>query len=1265
MLYSDLVQFDPIESIILLREASQRDRARELVRTYVISDRMSQRLCNVVIPQIDLDRPRDNKGILIVGNYGTGKSHLMSVLAALAEFPDLVEEVTDVLVRNAAQPIAGRFHVLRVEIGAVERPLRDIILDELSHALAEWGAPYEFPPANRVNNNKDAIIEAVAAFQRQHPRQGILLVVDELLDYLRTRNEREIILDLGFLRELGEVTSETAFRFMGGLQETLFDSPRFAFVADQLRRVRDRFEQVLIAREDIAYVVSHRLLKKDDRQIAWVRDHLRPFEPLYEGLAERMDEFAALFPIHPAYIETFQEIFVAEKRQVLATFSRAMEARLNDEVPPDEPGVISFDHYWGIIKEDPSLRSVPQVAEVEDKSNVLASKVRQNYPRKQLLPMALRIIDALSVYRLTTQDLNAPVGLTPEALRDRLFLHVPIPEQNAQFLLMQVQVALREIMRTVQGQFISHDEGNGQYYIDVRKSVDFDAQIDTRSAMLDDDVLNRYFYDALRRALNLSDSTYVTNYRIWFYELPWEAHRVTRPGYLFLGPPDQRSTAQPPRDFYLYVLPPFGKNTWLDEEKADEVIYALHGTGEAFEGLVRRYAGARDLETTSAQHRREYTDKAGAYLGDLVRWLREHLAEHLVVTHEGVARPVREVLAEMRSTQAEGIGELLNVVAGHLLRPAFEEAYPQYPTFARATEAITESARDVTATQAVRAIAGMRRTALAEAVLDGLGLLGTDDAIRPYDSPYARHLLGLLENKPEGQVVNRGEVVEIVAGGIENPVEKVAAFGLEPDWLGVVLAALVYSGDIELTLPNKRVNAGNVGDLGTLSAREAAGFLHYGRPPALPVGRWEEIFRTLDIPPGLIRDETTRDQAVRALQGAVRDALEQITTLEHRVTQGPRLWGMPLFTDSLSIQSQDGLVTGGDMPAVRFAQLDVLPHLRAYKRLLEALQPYRTVGVLRNLRVQPQDVAEGAEGRTVARRMEALLRLVETLHEATAYLAAAAPHLGADDPLQLEMIQVRRELLQDLRQMGRGEGPIQPGQWPARLAELKARYVQAYAEAHRRLVLGPAADDRREAIYRGEALRTILALDKLHLLPSADLRSWQQRLTSLKTCREFHEGLLEDEPACPYCHLNPAVEGSGGNAERALDALEERLVGMLTDWRKAVVDALQSDTARASLEAMTPAERSAVEAFLRNSDAMVLPEGFVDAANKALKGIDALAIGVEQLAAALRQGGMPCTVADLRERFSRLLQEAMRGHDEANTRITLSEDRTMETGSTR
>jgi hypothetical protein len=237
------------------------------------------------------------------------------------------------------------------------------------------------------------------------------------------------------------------------LQETLFENPRFSFVAEQLRRVKDRFEQINIAREDITFVVAQRLLKKTDQQKAWINEYLRHFAPLYKSIAERMDEYVELFPIHPTYVEVFETLTIAEKRQVLKTFSGAIRSVLDLEVPTDEPGLISYDHYWKFIQDDPSLRSIDDIARVREKSAVLEGLIRNAYTRPNLKDMAIRIIRALSVYRLTTSDIFLPLGVTAENLRDGLCLFLRLPEEmnTAEFLLDQVQVALKEMMRTVQG----------------------------------------------------------------------------------------------------------------------------------------------------------------------------------------------------------------------------------------------------------------------------------------------------------------------------------------------------------------------------------------------------------------------------------------------------------------------------------------------------------------------------------------------------------------------------------------------------------------------------------------------------------------------------------------------------------------------------------------------------------------------------------------------------------------------------------------------
>lgn len=48
--------------------------------------------------------------------------------------------------------------------------------------------------------------------------------------------------------------------------------------------------------------------------------------------------------------------------------------------------------------------------------------------------MAKRIVRALSVFRLTTDDIKIKIGVTSTELRDQLFLHIDFPDLDADFL---------------------------------------------------------------------------------------------------------------------------------------------------------------------------------------------------------------------------------------------------------------------------------------------------------------------------------------------------------------------------------------------------------------------------------------------------------------------------------------------------------------------------------------------------------------------------------------------------------------------------------------------------------------------------------------------------------------------------------------------------------------------------------------------------------------------------------------------------------------
>lgn len=266
--------------------------------------------------------------------------------------------------------------------------------------LRNNGVTYSFPAANKVVNNKTAFEEMMTAFTEVYPNQGILLVVDEFLEYLRSRNDLDLVLDLSFLREIGEVTKHLRFRFMAGVQESIFDSSRFQHVADSLRRVKDRFTQVLLARQDVSFVVAERLLKKSADQQEKIRAYLTPFAKFYSEMNEQMDEYVRLFPVHPDYIGTFEQLTFTEKRGALVTLRDQIQTILNQDVPTDRPGVISYDRFWDTVVSNSVLRADPNIGPVLRVSDVLIERVQKTFTRPAYKPMALRIINALSTQRL-------------------------------------------------------------------------------------------------------------------------------------------------------------------------------------------------------------------------------------------------------------------------------------------------------------------------------------------------------------------------------------------------------------------------------------------------------------------------------------------------------------------------------------------------------------------------------------------------------------------------------------------------------------------------------------------------------------------------------------------------------------------------------------------------------------------------------------------------------------------------------------------------
>jgi len=1239
MQYSELIQFEPLETVVQFRATEFSEKLKHLVATYVISDEMANKFIHLVFEQLRFDQSGDKKGLFIVGHYGTGKSHLMAVISSLAEKAEWVKNLHNQQVADAAlQSIAGQFQVIRVEMSAVERSLRDCLTEEIEIYLDKIGVHFKFPQADQITNNKGAFEEMMRAFEARYPKQGLLLVVDELLEFLSSRKDRELILDLSFLREIGEVCQNLRFRFIAGVQETIFDNPRFKFAAHDLRRVKDRFEQLLITRKDIKFVVSERLLKKNAQQKEKVRHYLQPFAQFYGTMNERLEEFVDLFPVHPDYIDVFERIVGIEQREVLKTLERAMQILLEQTLPSHEPKLLAYDSYWQTLRENFSFRANDDIREVMNCSQMLEDRIARAFTRPHYKAMAIRIIHALSVHRLTTHHLYTPVGVTAKELRDSLCLYQKGLEDlgnPADDLLSQVELVLREILKTVNRQFISANSSNGQYYLDLKKREDFDAIIENRAEIVEDNELDRHYYAALRQLMEVTDEPYVSNFLIWQHELEWQSHKVMRPGYLFFGTPNERSTAVPEQEFYLYFLQPYDPPKYRKNATTkDEVFFRLKQTDEDFHRILRYYTAASLLKSSSSGHPKTvYESKEAVYLAQLIAWLQNNLNQAFEVTYQNRTKSLldwtkgQKVRQLLKLDQDERVNflELFNLIASLCLESNFSEQAPEYPVF---PILITQDNLIQAVQETLRNLASHKRSKQANSVLEALKLL-EENRLEPLneDSKYAAYILDVLYKKPQGQVLNQTELLPEYYLAQET-------FRLEPEFVMVILAALVYAGELVLALPKQKFTATHFRALAETPLKDLLAFKHLERPKEFNMPALKALFHLLGLPSHLAIDlSQNQKEAVQTLQTELNKILASLVKIQDELSKGAIFWGKAVLSDA---EMQDY--------RAQFSQS---------KHFLETLQSYSTPGQFKHFRYSAEEVTAQQRSFEMLQEVNLLMSILRDLNPATAYLMTAEAVLPTAHPWVQELKSVRDSLLLHLKDKTKRAASGFSYHIQQELGALQKHYRQIYLDLHQHARLGAEEHKQKVRLSQNAHFIGLKKLAHIELMPQPQLDDFEISLHQLESCFDLSEYDLFANAFCPHCDFKPNPQSQPSTAAQ-LHELSDRLETLYHEWTQILLTELKTTQASEQWELLQTENRALLEKFLQDSClANEISYEFLEAVQESLSGLEKVVLNLNDFQDAIAEGGFPITLPELQRRIERHLQAFTQGKQPLNLRVVL------------
>ena len=1221
MKYSDLISFSPIEDVIQLTTADDANRAREYVKSYVMSDTMAENLKSPVLDQLQMDEVVDNKGVLVVGNYGTGKSHLMSVISSVAKDAEYLQYVQNKKFAKEMECIAGKFEVLRIEIGGVTMSLREILFGFIEDDFAARGIDFKVPDFDTVRDNKKLIRDMMLAFSAKYPDKGYMIVVDEFLSYLSSRDERQIVLDLEFFRALGEMCSKSKLRIICGVQEKIFDNPRFSFVSDTLKHVSDRFTQIVITKEATSYVVSERILKKTPEQKALIRKHLEKFSMLYTGMSSRMDEFVDLYPIHPSYIDVFNKIYLIENRHILKNISMTIRDIFNQDVPETEPGIISFDNYWPAIKSNGLLKSDVTINRVVTASGQLEDIINRAFPKAVYKPLAIKIICALSVHRLTTNGLDVHFGLTAENLKDDLCLFLPMPEQDADFLLALIKTTLKDIMATVSGQFIICNDANNQYYIDVDKVVDYDEKIKQKASIMAGGELNRYFYQLIYSCLDWDAKQYVPGFEIYQRDLNWDSHNIFREGYLFLGLPGERSTAQPERDFYIHIMPPYSTAGVTVKNLEDEVYFFFKPTDE-FKEILGYYSAANaQAEISEGKDKDAYLSKATMYRKKLLKYLSDNKNTCFDVLYKGQRRQLIEILRG-RFNRDMDFKDTVDLAASLCFDEYFYGKYPDYPVM---KTKVTRKNMAENVRQAFDYFAG-RKTQTATLMLQSFGVLD-GDKIRPEASKYAAYYIDQLKQLPPQGVINYSDIFDVK---YDDQYED-KHFKINYLFTPIIFLSMVYAGYATMTLRNGNVlSASNLDTVPRIGVLDLYEFKYLARPAQMAMAELKKLFEVLKINPVLLDNPKDRDEGVRQLLEKAMNTSNAAVIAYQKLNNGFELWHEPL------VDSQ---------------------HLNAMQKACEAVKDefsnysarFNTPAKLNNFTLTFEEIDKLAEQIALIKVIKEFSTFKTECTNNVSYVCnIEISDIGSNLKQKLEAVKAELRSARDSILTG-VSGAAAAQKVNIVLEKVKEEYIDVYYEEHKKKRLDITDAKRRGKLQESLTLANLRKLRSIEILSAAKLAAIEQDMANLKVCYELTPTELKSSHICPHCHYS--LGDKAANVAGQLDNIEIRIDELLEEWQQTLLDTISDPIVTSQKEYLSAEQQKVIDEFITTASLPKRVDDFFIKAIKALlKGFEPVVIDAKDLMDKLMKLP-PMDETAFKQKLNELVADYTKGKDEGKLRI--------------
>ena len=1171
MQIKELFNFEDIQQVIAIGNI---ENEQEMVEKFVISPNLKRDLFEF-LEYLKGKKPEKNTSVDVIGNYGTGKSHLLTFLSLILSNHDMVQYIQDEELKEEFASISREFLVVKYELPGQDKSLEDIFFYRVKKQLKEnYGIDISDINIDE-KDPKELVEEILFKIKEKYPNKGLIVIFDEYSDFLKSKESFKQNRDLQFTRQIAECSKNQDFILMLSMQEYIFSNPEYKDKADLINKIEKRFLKFNITSENIEDIIAKRMVTKTPNQIEELKNQFDTIKEKFPNIALEEDRYINLFPVHPYLIEMLSRLTLFENRSILMFISDQTRKIQEKEFP----AFITYDLiYDELIESEHTVKNNEMVKPVID----IVKSLRDIVPRlnTQYRQRADVLINALAIKNLVTPPDNngeKKGGDTPEKFAENLCI---LPNSKFMEPAEDISTILEMLISKSEGQFISKDEKSNTYFINLNRTTDYNQIINNKAANMDDLVHNNEVFveDFLINELGFeltNEIAYAENNKKYVIEdtVSWNERNSFRNGILAINIGNKLSIDND-GDF-LISIKGFGPHS-IDEHDINH-IKIIPKYGEKFKLSIRRLAAVNEFLKTKTHVNAIKSKKSIIIDTEVKKFFKEALL------NSTIEYKTNKYTLEDLGISIEITSEIFSQIKEKLLGEDLINLYPEYPKFKSDSKLSSKN------------IEGTLNSVLNE--------ISLNTNLSNFDLKSKRILSPLELLKDDSMDVNNSKYTSIILDRVEStykniPIQEIVElfelkpYGIQKEITFLLLAILLRTGNIMIS--NKNGKSFSSSDFSELfkSGLKVFNDLKYIKQEEGPNAEAQKLFDILGLDKNYLTNKKQYSMALKSYVEKINEIelnISNINTQFNNIVQN-NIINLPIE----DIKENVNFINNTSFEKMEITSINDLNKLDYSKENLEKIKKsYKLISILDSFLEDYNNFIY-----TGISYMENVIKFIDN----DFFKESDRNELSKIYQESVDIINNSRKLLKSDERR-----PIE-----GKIQMFKSKYKNIYYTAHENFVGKNVNWGLLDQIENSSAYKKADMLSKVRSINSSKFTNLKLEIHTIKglRCTSFSVDELDTTYHCSC--MFPQGMGEYFDINNKISQIDEEISKLIVSWENEIISTINDN--KSKLDQLDSSEQDIIDGILISKKLPdIIDYNVVEAINNLLEDIEVTVLNLNEL----------------------------------------------------